>query len=157
MMIFRLGCVVFFTALLLCAPGCWLGEGSVLNFAKRVTKIPIPEHTQILSEYDNLEYEAMGKYQLRAQDIPAFVASHPFVPVPSGPSQLPIMHFNSICHSNLIPLSDSIPSPDIRLLQYFTGCTPDNTRTFILDEKTGELWINIQYPDPGGLASSCKL
>ena len=146
-----------FTALLLCSTGCRSGEGAVLPFIKRITNISFPEHLKMVSEYDNLEYEAMGKYGLRPEDMCGFIASHPFVPVPLERPRPPLIDFNSFCHANLIPLSDTIPSPDNRELYYFSGCKPGNSWVVILNEKTGELWINIQYPDPGGLTRGCKL
>jgi hypothetical protein len=68
-----------------------------------------------------------------------------------------LMDFNLFCQTNLIPVSDSLPSPDTRQLHYFSGCKPGDAWVVILDEKTGELWINVQYPDPGGLAVECNL
>jgi hypothetical protein len=131
--------------------------GDVLPFIKKVTKIRFPDRIKIVSEYDNGEYEAMGKYQLPRRDIPAFIASHPFVPLPVEHPRLPLMDFNLFCQANLIPVSDSLPSPDTRQLHYFSGCKPGDAWVVILDEKTGELWINVQYPDPGGLAPECNL
>lgn len=153
----RLLYILFLTMLLLWSTGCRSREGFVLPFTKKVTDIRFPDHIKIVSEYDNGAYEAMGKYQLRPQDLPAFIGSHPFVPLPPGRPRLPLMDFNLFCQAHLIPLSDSLPSPDARPLHYFSGCKPDDTWVFILDEKTGELWINVQYPDPGGLAFECNL
>lgn len=146
-----------FAVLLLSAAGCRLGEGYVLPFIKKVTNFRFPVHLEILSEYDNLEFEAMGKYRIPPQDISAFIANHPFVPVSLEHPRPHLTDFNLFCHANLIPLSDSIPSPELRALLYFHGCRPGNSWTFILDEKSGELWINIQYPDPGELVPECDL
>ena len=146
-----------FTVLLLFPAACQSPEGDVLPFIKKVTKIRFPDQIKIVSEYDNGEYEAMGKYRLRPEDIPAFIASHPFVLVPLEIPRPPLTDFNSFCHANLIPLSDTIPLPEIRPLHYFSGCKPGNSWEFIMDEKTGELWINVQYPDPGGLTPGCNL
>jgi hypothetical protein len=153
----RLVYILSFATLLLWSSGCQSPEGDVLPFIKKVTEIGFPDQIKILSEYDNGEYEAMGKYELRPEDIPSFIASHPFVPVPLEYPRPPLMDFNSFCQADLIPLSDTIPLPDIRQLHYFSGCKPCNSWVFIMDEKTGELWINLQYPDPGGLTRGCNL
>ena len=151
-----LSILVFLPVLLLLA-GCQPNTGSVLPFIKRVTTIQFPEHLKTLAEYGNGEYESMGKYLIPPQEIPAFITSHPFVPVPVMHPRPPLTDFNFFCHSDLIPLSDSIPSPDSVPLHYFTGCRPGNAWTIVLNEKTGELWINIQYPDWGGTGAECKL
>ena len=157
LMAFRFLYILSFTPLLLFLARCQSTEGDVLPFIKKVTNIRFPDRTKIVSEYDNGEYEAMGKYWLRPQAIPAFIASHPFVPLPVEHPRLLLMDFNLFCQANLIPLSDSLPSPDTRTLHSFSGCKSGDAWVFIMNEKTVELWINIQYPDPGGLSVECKL
>jgi hypothetical protein len=52
---------------------------------------------------------------------------------------------------------DSIPFSDKSHLRYFYGCKEGDSWHFILNEKSGELWIEIQYPDFKGQGPACKL
>jgi len=142
-------------ALLVGASGCGFDNGSILSYVKRVTKISIPSHTKTLSEYDQGEFEAVGKYQLRPEDLQPFIRQYPFHLIDRQCKYM--SHFNVFSQSDLIPRADSIPFGGGMPLKYFQGCKGSNAWLFIVDEKSGALWIEVQYPDRGGLAPTCKL
>jgi len=134
---------------------CQYHNNSVLPFIRRVTKISIPGKISTISEFDQGELEAGGKYQLEQKDLGGFLSSNPFHPIDQEYHY--ISRFNFYSKSGLIPLSDSIPFSDTFHLKYFYGCRQGNSWLFTLNEKSGELWIEIQYPDLGGKGPSCKL
>ena len=135
--------------------GCGYRSDSVLPFIRRVTGISLPGTVSIVSEFDQGEFEAVGKYRLEQKDVGAFLSSHPFHPFDQAHRY--ISRFNHYTSSGLIPLSDTIPRLDTASLQYFTGCKEGNAWLFTLNEKTGELWVEIQYPDFGGQGPGCRL
>jgi len=134
---------------------CQYDNGSVLPFIRRVTKVSLPDKIAIISEYDQGELEAGGKYQLEQKDIGSFLSKYPFHPIDQ--QYLYSSHFNQMGKSGLFPLSDSIPLSDKSHLKYFYGCKKGNDWLFTLDEKSGELWIEVQYPDFQGQGPGCKI
>src|ERR1700754_681831 len=134
---------------------CQFQGFSVLSYIRSVTRISIPANTTILSEFDQGEFEAVGKYQLDQKEVGRFLSSNPFHSIDQEHRY--ISHFNLYTRSGLIPLSDSIPLSDKFHLKFFYGCKEGNAWLFTINEKTGELWVEVQYPDLGGQGPSCKL
>jgi hypothetical protein len=134
---------------------CRYNSNSVLSFIRRVTKISIPSNTSIISEFDQGELEAGGKYQLEQKDLEGFMSNNPFHPIDQQFRY--ISHFNFYSRANLIPGSDSIPLSESSNLKYFYGCKKGNSWLFTLNEKSGELWVEVQYSDFKGQGPACKL
>jgi len=134
---------------------CQYNSGSVLPFIRRVTKVSLPNKIAIISEYDQGELEAGGKYRLEQKDIGSLLSKYPFHSIDQ--QYLYSSHFNRMGKSGLFPLSDSIPLSDKSQLKYFYGCKEGNDWLFTLNEKSGELWIEVQYPDFQGQGPACKI
>ena len=122
--------------------GCQYFQGSVLPFIREVTKVKMPGHITTISEFDNGEWIAGGKYIIKEEDLKAFLAENAFQPM----DQLHRYwsHFNTISKEDHIPVSDSLH------LKYISGCREGNSYLFIVNENNGELWLEVQYPDWGG-------
>lgn len=133
---------------------CQYNSSSVLSFIRRVTKISLPSNISIISEFDQGELEAGGKYQLEKKDLEGFLSKTPFHPIDQQFRYL--SHFNFYSRANLIPRSDSIPLSELSNLKYYYGCKEGNSWLFTLNEKSGELWVEVQYPDFKGQGPSCK-
>lgn len=121
--------------------GCQNFPGS-LSFVREVTKVEIPGHITTISEFDNGEWIAGGKYLIQEQDIKTFLAKNSFQPIDKKYRSL----FNTISKEDHIPLSDSLH------LKYISNCNcrEGHSWVFTVNENTGELWIEVQYPDWGG-------
>ena len=139
---------IYAAALLLLLAGCQNDSGSVLSYIRRVTMVTIPAHIKTNAEFDNMEFEAGGKYQLAPKDIPAFLAGNPFRPIdhPGSSGSL----FNKFCQAGLAPLKDTIPLSGPTQLRYFQYCRNNIAWHFTINEKSGELWIEVRYPDISG-------
>jgi hypothetical protein len=130
--------------------GCFFAtnKGSTLRYIRRITAVSLPADLAIISEFDQGELEAGGKYLLEKKDIKAFLAENPFIAL-DEPHQH-IIQFNQYNQTDQIPFSDSVH------LMYFSGCKTGNSWLFTLNVITGELWIEVQYPDLGGQGPSCN-
>jgi hypothetical protein len=133
---------------------CQYDSISVLSFIRRVTKISIPADISTISEFDQGELEAGGKYQLKQKDLEEFLSTNYFHSIDQEYYHL--SRFNFYSRAGLIPPSDSIPFLDKFHLKYFYGCRKGNFWLFTLNKKSGELWIEVQYPDFGGQGPSCN-
>ena len=129
-------------------PGCFLinDRGGVLSYIEKISNVQLPEHINVISEFDNVEFVAGGKYRIDKKDLPVFLHSYPFEPL-GRQHYRPF--FNSYAGKDSIPISQSAQ------LKYFSGCKPGNTWLFIINENTGELWIEIHYPDFSGQTPPC--
>lgn len=133
---------------------CQFNSNSVLSSIRRVTKISIPNNISTISEFDQGELEAGGKYQIEGNDLKGFLSSNPFHPIDQ--EYLYMSRFNFFSKAGLVPLSDSIPMSDKSHLKYFYGCREGDSWLFTLNEKSGELWVEVQYPDFKGQGPACK-
>jgi hypothetical protein len=134
---------------------CHFNNESELSFIRRVTKIPIPNDISTISEFDQGELEAGGKYRLEQKDLEGFLSKNNFRPIDR--QYLYMSHFNLMGKSGLFPLSASIPLSDKSHLKYFYGCKGGNSWLFTLNEKSGELWVEVEYPDLQGQGPGCKI
>ncbi len=146
--VFLAGSVIFIS--------CQSDTGSVLSFIRRVAKISLPNNISIISEFDQGELEAGGKYRLEQKELDSFLTRNKnFRPIDQQYHYM--SHFNLMSKSGLFPLSDSIPFSDKLYLKYFYGCKEGNSWLFTLNEKSGELWIEVEYPDFQGQGPACKI
>jgi hypothetical protein len=122
--------------------GCQYFPGSNLSFIREVTKVEIPGHTTMISEFDNGEWIAGGKYQIKEKDIKAFLAENSFQPIDQQYRSRSL--FNTFSKDDHIPWSDSLH------LKYISDCREGHSWNFTVNENTGELWVEVQYPDWGG-------
>jgi hypothetical protein len=141
--------ILVITAVSVVLASCQYDSNSVLSFIRKVTKISIPGNISTVSEFDQGELEAGGKYQIEEEDVKNFLSGNPFHPIDQQYQY--ISHFNTYSKNDKIQLADSSH------LKYFYGCKGGNSWLFTLNEKTGELWIEVQYPDFGGQGPGCKL
>jgi len=134
--------------LLLAAPGCFLiGGGEVLADIKRISGVILPDRLRIISEFDNGEFVAGGKYWINKKDLQGFLKSHPFEPVHKK------YHDGQLF--NAFAGKDSIPFSQLSLLKCFSDCKPGDAWLFVVNPSTGELWIELQYPDFAGDGPPC--
>jgi hypothetical protein len=120
---------------------------ATLQYIRRVTAVNLPANVTVIAEFDQGEWETGGKYRLQKEDIEPFLLHHPFIPVDELYQRL--THYNQLNETEQIPFSDSTH------LKYFTGCKKGNAWLFTLNVSTGELWIEVQYPDWAGQAPPC--
>jgi hypothetical protein len=126
-----------------------LNDSAGLTYIRRITKVSLPRQISVISEFDQGEIEMGGKYRIFTTDIKMFLDSNVFHPIDQEYRFL--SHFNDFSKVNHIPASDSL------YMKYLSGCEDGNSWLFTLNEKTGELWIEVQYPDFGGDGPSCKI
>ena len=154
----RIPCLLypyFIVMILILFSGCGFSDGAVLPFIKSVSPIAIPSRTRIIAEFDQGEIEAVGKYQFEREDLGLFLSSHSFR---VADKELPwISHFNHYTKGGQISPLDSIPFSEMSHLRYFYGCKPGNSWLFTVDVRSGALWVEVQYPDFGGLGPSCPM
>ncbi|PSL23297.1 hypothetical protein [Chitinophaga ginsengisoli] len=136
--------LVFITGLVIFM-SCQNDSNSILPFIRRVTKISLPNNISIISEFDQGELEAGGKYRLQQKDIRSFLSKNNFHPIDQQCRDM--SHFNLMGKAGLFPPADTIPLSDTSHLEYLYGCKEGNSWLFTLNEKSGELWIEVQYPD----------
>ena len=137
---FRIHLVVI--VVLVTLAGCQYFHGSVLPLIREVTKVKMPGHLKTISEFDNGEWIAGGKYMIKEEDLKTFLAENAFQPIGKQTSYVSL--FNTLSKEYHIPLSDSLH------LKYISDCQGEHSWVFTVNENTGELWVEVQYPDWGG-------
>jgi hypothetical protein len=142
-------CLYSIAILFMILSGCYFANNkSTLGYIKKVTSIRLPDNLNIISEFDQSEFATGGKYRLEKKDIKPFLNNNPFVDIDRQYKYL--FHFNQYNKTEQSRLSDSA------YLKYFSGCKQGNAWLFTLHVNTGELWIEVQYPDFGGQGPRCN-
>lgn len=118
------------------------------EFIKRITGIDLPYNVQTIEEVDNGEYILIGKYIL--PDGRRFSASDKLKPLKS--SNDISLAFTDIF---LKPENRPVFNADSRF-KYWADCAPGNSWWILLNDETGELWIEVRYPDWSGDAPPCE-
>lgn len=118
-----------------------------INYIRKVTNISLPADIKVIAEYDNGETISIGKYRLKTNEIAGFMANKSFRKVD--------MRFPPLSQFNAFDKKEAMSLDDSTNLRYFTGCNPDNSWLFTINITTGDLWVEVQYPDPGGLSPGC--
>lgn len=111
-----------------------------LTFIREVTKVEMPDQITTISEFDNGEWITGGKYLIKEHDLKTFLVKNAFHSIDKQYLSL----FNTISKEEHIPLSDSLH------LKYISNCREGHSWVFTVNENTGELWVEVQYPDWGG-------
>ena len=140
------------------------------SFIERVTKTKFPPRTSTLQTYDNGELVVVGKYQIAKKEVKQYAERYNFRPYISYTEYqkswlkdsnmkfedvfMGLRMMNALQSKSGIRLAKIENSRDFKVL---TGCSPDNTWSFLLNVKTGELWLEVMYPDMAGDSpSNCK-
>jgi hypothetical protein len=110
-----------------------------LAWIQKTSGVSLPSGIRDVSIYDNGEFFITAHVQLPAATVAKF--SQGFSPTPNAPLGLMGM-------DKLNKRFQSIP-PDADLVAY-DGRSKLNTWLYVLDRKSGHLWITVHYPDMAG-------
>lgn len=116
----------------------WLNYNR-LSYVERVTDVEFPSSVSQIDLFDNLEYFMVAHARLRDTDVKAFVNRYGF---DTSPVEV------TLWIELLTPENRTIPA-DADLL-YLEDWNNSNRWLFVLDQKSGRLWMVVFYPDPGG-------
>ncbi|MEM7182261.1 MAG: hypothetical protein AAF518_15205 [Spirochaetota bacterium] len=135
-----------------------------------MTKTKFPPGTNTIQTYDNTEFVVIGKYQIAKEKVKQYVETYNFRPYISyAEYQKSWLKDSNMRFADVfmgLPMMDALQSKsgvnpakiaNSRDFKVLTGCSPDNTWSFLLNVKTGELWVEVMYPDMAGDSpSNCK-
>lgn len=119
---------------------------STLSFASRVTGLPLRD-ASVLEAGDDAELSAQLYAVLAPPAVDGLAAT---LPVADRPEPWPGDSFFRRETIDGFPH----PGPDAEL-RGVHGCTEHNEWLGYLDARSGELWLEIMYPDMGGDAPGC--
>ena len=112
---------------------------SDLEWIQQTSGVRLPRGVQDVSIYDNGEAFITAHVQLPAATVSEFART--FVPAPNA-------HLGLMGMDKLDQRFQSIPQ-DADLVAY-AGRSKENTWTYVLDRRSGHLWITVRYPDMAG-------
>lgn len=116
---------------------------------QRLSSIDFPEDTRTIQEVDNGEFVIIGKYVMDTGHINDFITDY-HLAVPGTTAQVnPLMtHY-----------LDSLNRPSLESLSnyhFLADCKGQNSWFVLLNHRSGELWMQVEYPDAAGDAPPCS-
>ena len=118
-----------------------------LRYATRVTSLPLLD-AEVIEVADDGEMSTQ-MYLLLPPESVSMVRARGLVPTPP-PARWPDDTFSST------EQFAAWPPPSSSVLLGIEGCTGGNAWFGYLDESSGELWLEILYPDWGGDPPGCR-
>lgn len=113
---------------------------------EKITGIDLPPWTWTEEEYDNGEFAVVAKYSLTESGRETFITENNLTLYSQNPVGL-------TCADWLQP--ENQPDYAKPTLYSLSNCTDHNSWTILLDRSTGELWIEVHYPDFSGDSPGC--
>lgn len=113
------------------------------EYFQAISSINLPEDTEMIDCFDNLEWTVHAVFQLPAGNFDGFIRKNEFQPVTTStaPDSYSFVLLPEVYRQ----------FPDVGRLYSTTGTKDDNTSCYyLLDKKTGRLWAQINYPDWSG-------
>lgn len=115
---------------------------SVRKSIEQTTQIDLPCGTETVETADNYEYTSQGKFLIPESEIRSFIREYNLQPL----SNTPAHQFSTILLSKKHqPVVDRS-----KPFFFLEDCHEQNTWRVLLNERTGELWIVVDYPDMAG-------
>ena len=114
---------------------------SDLHWIQRVTSVQLPRGIQDVSLFSNREFYITAHASLPHDGVESFAQRYRFVRDPDA-----IRHLVGV--ESLEPRFSRIPE-DADLVAY-SARTKEHKWTYVLDKKTGSLWVTVFYPDMSG-------
>ncbi|HNT77093.1 MAG TPA: hypothetical protein PKH77_18945 [Anaerolineae bacterium] len=109
-----------------------------IQYIQRTTGILLPMGFSQVDTFDNTEFYVVAHVRLRADSVADFLYDYGFDDPEFFMPWLDVLK----------PENRTLPA-DAKLY-YLEGRSATNRWQFILDEKSGRLWMVVFYPDPGG-------
>lgn len=119
---------------------------SVKGYIERVCKIEFPAWTSTEQEVDNGEFAAIGKYVLAESSRESFITDHQLEAYSKSPIQLTFTYLLTKSNRPNYAASNLYGKED---------CNGPYSWTILTNSITGELWIEVAYPDFSGDSAPC--
>lgn len=120
---------------------------STTSFITRATDIELPSWTSTIEAVDNAEFVAIGKYVIPKESISEFADQYLLSKMAGSNTPLDFDEYLSIENqSSRANLENCI---------FLDDCNGGNHWRVILNEVSGELWIEVTYPDMAGDTPPC--
>jgi len=131
-------------------------EESYKNDVKWMTEISgvhIPENSDTMKVDDNWEWGIIAKFQLNKSNISSFLKEYDFSPwepwnIENRLIRLSVLEGERFNYDYNLELKKDY--------FFYSGCKPGNQWNLLVNEKTGEFWFEVLYPDHGGDIEECK-
>jgi hypothetical protein len=120
------------------------------KYMERITSIQFPEGTKTIETSDNGEFATQGKFKLNESEVTTFLGAHPFDTLGKWHEMRFKEKFFLLSETSRPVINDK------KVFRHFQDCKPGNQWTYLLKITSGELWVEVQYPDWGGTGPSCE-
>jgi len=121
---------------------------SVKESIERTTQIELPFGTETIETVDNYEYACEGKFLIPESEIRSFIREYGLQPVGNDP--LPKFGVMLLSKKNQPVMHQNQP------FFVLEDCLEQNSWRVLLNGRTGELWIVLNYPDMAGDYLPCN-
>ncbi len=116
---------------------------SSIHGFETMTNISFPGSTRAIQVFDNSEFYMVGKMRIEnSGDIPRFIARNGLVKL-SGQDGKTLSFDNVLKKENRVVFNGSE-------FYHGAGRTGSNRWNILLNKRTGEVWIEVLYPDHSG-------
>lgn len=120
---------------------------STKTYIENITGIEFPNLTSTEEEFDNGEFVVVAKYTLSESNRKSFIKENHLIEYSKNPIHLA---FTNELHQENQP---NYLGSDLFVLE---DCTKYNSWKILTNLKTGELWVEVLYPDFSGDAPTCN-
>lgn len=147
----RIGCLVSaFVMLIVIILSTWIYNSyfSVTSFITKTTGIELPEGTETIETKDNWEFVCLGYYRIQNEYIDSFVKENRL-------SKFGGANF-ALSFDEYLELNNRSANTEISQCVFLDSCKGGNHWHVILNTTSGELWIEVTYPDMSGDAPPCE-
>lgn len=119
------------------------------NEIERLSMINLLKGTETVEIVDNGEFEVDGKFMIPQKAIDKFSRENDLQPLENVAS-----YSEQFIKLLSIENTPQVEKKDEYL--WLEDCNANNHWRFLLDEHTGELWTNVEYPGKDGDAPPCN-
>jgi len=122
--------------------GCSLGLKSNDSYIKEIISFELPPNTELVEVHDNREFVVIAKYQIEHGNVNDMLENDNFNKWEYT--------YPPIVLDNYLEVFNQIPDPLNGAYWRLANCKNSNSSDALVNQETGELWIQIRYPDWGG-------
>jgi hypothetical protein len=137
--------------LLLGSKACYRGYAG--GFAADVSGLPLPSAPWRIFAHDDAEMSVLVHVRLSTQEQQSVRAAAAFHPARHEASFGPAAPVDFLRSEELPPVLRSIDANHEVL--HAGGCHPEQAWVALLDADSGDLWVEVQYPDHSGDVPPC--
>lgn len=147
----RIGCITsVFVALVLIVLSTWFYNTyfSTTSYITKTTGINLPKGTETIETIDNWEFVCIGYYSIQNEQIGSFIKEN-HLSKSAGSN-------TALSFDEYLKLDNRSANTEMSQCVFLDSCNNGNHWHVILNTTSGELWIEVTYPDMSGDAPPCE-